>query len=65
MVDALISPIIKSSANPKTGLRVRPDLYDDEYSDEDYEAMLSMYEGTMQSIAEGEILLSRSRQRQT
>ncbi|HXE57475.1 MAG TPA: 30S ribosomal protein S1 [Gemmatimonadales bacterium] len=42
-----------------TGLRVRPDLYDEEYSDEDYQKMLSMYEGTMASIAEGEIVKSK------
>ena len=33
-----------------TGLRVRQDLYDEDYSDEDYEQMLSMYEGTMSQI---------------
>src|SRR5918998_483076 len=42
-----------------TGLRVRQDLYDEDYSDEDYEQMLSMYEGTMASIAEGEIVKSK------
>jgi small subunit ribosomal protein S1 len=42
-----------------TGLRVRPDLYDEEYSDADYEQMLSMYEGTMAAIAEGEIVKSK------
>ena len=26
-----------------TGLRVRPDLYDDVYSDDEYEAMLELY----------------------
>ena len=41
------------------GLRVRQDLYDEEYSDEDYEKMLSMYEGTMASIVEGEIVKSK------
>jgi small subunit ribosomal protein S1 len=41
------------------GLRVREDLYDEEYSDEEYEAMLEMYEGTMASIAEGEIVMSK------
>ncbi len=40
-------------------LRVRPDLYDEEYSDQDYEQMLSMYEGTMSQIAEGEIVKSK------
>jgi small subunit ribosomal protein S1 len=42
-----------------TGLRVRQDLYDEEYSDEDYEKMLSMYEGTMAQIVEGEIVKSK------
>jgi small subunit ribosomal protein S1 len=42
-----------------TGLRVRPDLYDEDYSDQDYEQMLSMYEGTMSQIAEGEIVKSK------
>ena len=42
-----------------TGLRVRPDLYDDEYSDDEYEKMLELYEGTMSQIAEGEIVKSR------
>src|SRR5919107_3524309 len=42
-----------------SGLRVRPDLYDEEYSDEDYESMLSMYEGTMSQIVEGEIVKSK------
>ncbi|HUG26698.1 MAG TPA: S1 RNA-binding domain-containing protein, partial [Gemmatimonadales bacterium] len=41
------------------GLRVREDLYDEEYTDEEYEAMLEMYEGTMASIAEGEIVMSK------
>jgi len=40
-------------------LRVRADLYDESYSDEEYEQMLSMYEGTMASIAEGEIVTSK------
>ncbi len=42
-----------------TGLRVRTDLYDDTYSDSDYETMLSMYEGTMAQIVEGEIVKSK------
>ena len=42
-----------------TGLRVRQDLYDEDYSDEDYEQMLSMYEGTMAPIDEGEIVKSK------
>ena len=42
-----------------TGLRVRPDLYDEEYSADEYEQMLSMYEGTMSQIVEGEIVRSK------
>src|SRR5689334_16820169 len=42
-----------------TGLRVRDDLYDEEYSDSEYEQMLSMYEGTMSAIVEGEIVKSK------
>ena len=38
-----------------TGLRVRPDLYDEDYSEDEYEQMLSMYEGTMSQIVEGEM----------
>jgi len=41
-----------------TGLRVRPDLYDEDYSEDEYEQMLSMYEGTMSQIVEGEIVKS-------
>ncbi|HEU4699835.1 MAG TPA: 30S ribosomal protein S1 [Gemmatimonadales bacterium] len=43
----------------QTGLRVRPDLYDEDYSAEEYEQMLSMYEGTMSQIVEGEIVKSK------
>jgi small subunit ribosomal protein S1 len=43
----------------QTGLRVRQDLYDEDYSDSDYEQMLSMYEGTMSQIVEGEIVKSK------
>src|SRR5690242_3751994 len=45
--------------NSPTGLRVRQDLYDEDYTDEDYEQMLSMYEGTMSQIVEGEIVKSK------
>ncbi len=38
---------------------VRRDLYDDEYSDEQYQEMLQLYEGTLQSIQEGEIVKSK------
>src|SRR5881628_1950592 len=42
-----------------TGIRVREDLIDENYSSEEYEKMLSMYEGTMAQIVEGEIVKSR------
>jgi small subunit ribosomal protein S1 len=42
-----------------SGLRVRQDLYDEAYSDAEYETMLSLYEGTMSAIAEGEIVKSK------
>jgi small subunit ribosomal protein S1 len=38
---------------------VRPDLIDEQYSAEQYEEMLALYEGTMSSIVEGEIVKSR------
>jgi small subunit ribosomal protein S1 len=41
------------------GLRVRQDLFDEDYSDSDYEEMLSMYEGTLADIAEGAIVRSK------
>src|SRR5678815_928198 len=47
------------SISTPTGLRVREDLIDENYSSEEYEQMLSMYEGTMASIAEGEIVKSK------
>jgi small subunit ribosomal protein S1 len=45
-----------SAASP---LRVRPDLYDEGYSDEQYQEMMKLYEGTLQSIVEGEIVKSK------
>jgi len=44
---------------PQPGLRVRPDLYDEDYTSDEYEQMLSMYEGTMSQIVEGEIVKSK------
>jgi small subunit ribosomal protein S1 len=41
------------------GLRVRTDLYDERYSDEEYQSMLSLYEGTLAQIVEGEIVKSK------
>ena len=46
-------------APPATKLNVRPDLYDESYSPEQYQQMMAMYEGTLQHIEEGEIVKSR------
>ena len=56
MMSELLPAHEKSTA---TGLRVRPDLYDEEYSDDEYDQLLSMYEGTMSQIVEGEIVKSK------
>jgi small subunit ribosomal protein S1 len=54
------TPVLeKTDKITPTGLRVRPDLYDEEYSDDEYEQLLSMYEGTMSQIVEGEIVKSK------
>ena len=58
MLDQL-QPSTDHQFTSPTGLRVRQDLYDEDYSDEDYEQMLSMYEGTMAQIVEGEIVKSK------
>ena len=50
-------PSIVSSES--SSIKVRPDLYNDEYSDEEYAEMMELYEGTLQSIAEGEIVHSK------
>ena len=52
---------LESSSPPSQPptIRVRSDLYDEDYSDEQYEEMLQLYEGTLQSIAEGEIVKSK------
>jgi small subunit ribosomal protein S1 len=46
-------------SNESSSLKVRPDLYNEEYSDEEYAKMMELYEGTLQSIAEGEIVRSK------
>ncbi|MBI2614878.1 MAG: S1 RNA-binding domain-containing protein, partial [Gemmatimonadetes bacterium] len=53
------SPETLALSAPGSSLKVRPDLYDEGYSDEQYEEMLRLYEGTLQSIAEGEIVRSK------
>ncbi len=44
---------------PATKLNVRPDLFEESYSPEQYEQMMAMYEGTLQHIEEGEIVKSK------
>ena len=44
---------------PPPSVNIRPDLYDDEYSEAEYHEMLELYEGTLQSIVEGEIVRSK------
>ncbi len=50
-------PPLPSSKSPM--VRVRQDLYDEDYSDSEYETMLALYEGTMSQIVEGEIVKSK------
>ena len=38
---------------------IRADLYDDDYSPDEYEAMLEMYEETLSNVEEGEIISAR------
>src|SRR5687767_2062282 len=38
---------------------LRPELYEDDYSQDEREAMMQMYTGTMASIEEGEIVQSK------
>ncbi|HWO89143.1 MAG TPA: 30S ribosomal protein S1 [Gemmatimonadales bacterium] len=40
-------------------MNVRPDLYEESYTPEQYEQMMAMYEGTLQHIEEGEIVKSK------
>jgi small subunit ribosomal protein S1 len=51
-------PALEQFSTP-TGLRVREDLYDEDYSEDEYHTMLTMYEGTLAAIAEGEIVKSK------
>ena len=65
MVDSSSEPTNPPSAVPTppteadTAFPVRSDLYDEEYSDDEYRQMLELYEGTLQSIQEGEIVKSK------
>ena len=51
-------PALEQFSTP-TGLKVRQDLYDESYSEDEYQAMLSMYEGTLAAIVEGGIVKSK------
>jgi len=64
MVDSSSEPSTSPAADtpaPKseTPFPVRSDLYDEGYSDEEYQKMLQLYEGTLHSIQEGEIVKSK------
>ena len=51
---------VKQVADRAAALNIRADLYDEEeYSDEEYEAMLEMYGDTLTNIEEGEIVKAR------
>jgi small subunit ribosomal protein S1 len=52
-------PVTPSPGQPPSPIRVRADLLDEHYSAEEYEQMLALYEGTLQSIVEGEIVKSK------
>ncbi len=59
MTDVAQDPQPSSSETSQAVTRlVRSDLYDDSYSDDEYAEMLALYESTLQSIAEGEIVRS-------
>ncbi|MBI4502410.1 MAG: S1 RNA-binding domain-containing protein, partial [Gemmatimonadetes bacterium] len=62
MPEAPPKPGVASTDGPAlslSSLRVRSDLYDESYSEEQYDEMMKLYEGTLQSIAEGEIVKSK------
>ncbi len=52
-------PAARSPGQPNSPINVRADLLDEDYSPEQYEQMLALYEGTLQSIVEGEIVRSK------
>src|SRR5438309_2175904 len=52
-------PVLAGPAISTPTMRVRADLYDEDYSDQQYDEMMKLYEGTLQSIAEGEIVKSK------
>jgi small subunit ribosomal protein S1 len=52
-------PVAAAHSPEASAFPVRQDLYDEGYSDEEYQKMLELYEGTLQSIQEGEIVKSK------
>lgn len=56
---AQATPAAKASVNREQYIPVREDLWDEEYSLEEYEAMLAMYEETLTNVEEGEIVKAR------
>ncbi len=52
-------PPVIDALSTSGGIRVRQDLLDEDYTEADYQEMLSMYEGTLAAIAEGEIVKSK------
>ncbi|MDH5642638.1 MAG: 30S ribosomal protein S1 [Gemmatimonadota bacterium] len=60
MSDTTRDPETSIQSLPESStIRVRSDLYDEDYSDEQYAEMMALYEGTLQSIVEGEIVRSK------
>jgi small subunit ribosomal protein S1 len=51
--------VLNPAPDTSSAFPVRSDLYDEDYSDEQYQEMLQLYEGTLQSIQEGEIVKSK------
>ncbi len=58
-VAAQAAPASKPSRFREQELPVREDLWDEEYSLEEYEAMLAKYEETLPNVEEGEIVTAR------
>ncbi len=52
-------PVAAAPSSEASAFPVRQDLYDEGYSDDEYQQMLELYEGTLQSIQEGEIVQSK------
>ncbi len=53
------SAVATEVSPPEASFTIRADLYDEDYSEEEYAEMMQLYEGTLQSIVEGEIVKSK------